>query len=87
MKRIEILKKHLEEKRCVKVISGINNFDTEKVKKVVLAAEQGNASAVDIAAKENIIYITKEITDLPVFVSSIDPKKLAMAENNGADVS
>ena len=86
MNKVELLKKHLSEKRCVKIISGINNFDIEKVKKIVVAADQSGASAVDIAAREDIIYVTKELTDLPIFVSSIKPEELAMAAKNGADV-
>lgn len=86
MNKIESLKRVLREKRCVKVIAGINNFDIEKVKKVVTAAEQGGANAVDVAAREDIIYVTKGITDLPVFVSSINPEELKMAADNGADV-
>lgn len=86
MNRMSLLKESLAEKKCVKVIAGIDNFDTEKVKKIVTAADQGGASAVDVAAREDIIYITKQITDLPVFVSSIKPEELKMAADNGADV-
>lgn len=86
MNRVESLKKSLRERNCVKVIAGINNFDVEKVKKVVTAAEQGGATAVDIAAREDLIYVTKQITDLPVFVSSVNPEELKMAADNGADV-
>lgn len=86
MSKINLLKRHLKEKRCVKVIAGINNFDIEKIKRVVSAADQANASAVDIAARKDIIYITKEICDIPVFVSSINPQELAMAACEGADV-
>lgn len=86
MDKVESLKRSLREKRCVKVISGINNFNIEKVKKVVTAAEQGGATAVDIAAREDLIYVTREITDLPIFVSSIKPEELKMAVDNGADV-
>ncbi|MDD3013689.1 MAG: DUF561 domain-containing protein [Candidatus Gastranaerophilales bacterium] len=86
MDRIELLKNSLREKTCVKVIAGIDNFDIEKVRQIVTGAQQGGASAVDVAARKDIITIAKELTDLPVFVSSIDPEELAMAANNGADV-
>lgn len=86
MKKIEQLKRDLRERKCVKIIAGINNFDAENVKKVVSAADQAGASAVDVAAREDIIYITKQITDLPVFVSSIKPEELKMAYDCGADV-
>lgn len=85
MKRIELFKNHLRQKKAVKVIAGINNFDIESVKKVVSAAEMAKASAVDVAASEEIIYVARELTSLPIFVSSIEPEKLAMAVENGAD--
>lgn len=69
----------------VKVIAGIDNFDIEKVLKVVKAAEVGGADAVDIAADEEIIRTVKETCSIPVFVSSIEPEKLLMAKECGAD--
>ena len=86
MNRVESLKRSLSEKRCVKVIAGINNFNTEKVKMIATAAENGRATAVDVAAREDIIKLAKETTNLPVFVSSIKPEELKMAADNGADV-
>lgn len=86
MDRIENLKQLLKEKKCVKVIAGIDNFNIENVRNVVSAAQQGGASAVDVAARKEIIQVAKSMTELPVFVSSVDPVELAMAANNGADV-
>lgn len=86
MDKMNVLKQHLSEKKCVKVIAGIDNFDIEKVKKIVSAADQGNASAVDVAAREDIIRAAKKLTNLPIFVSSIDPQELKIAADNGADV-
>ena len=86
MHRVNNLKNDLINKKCVKIIAGINNFDIERVKKVVSAADQGNASAVDVAARQDIIYVAKELTNIPVFVSSIKPEELAMAAKEGADV-
>lgn len=85
MNKIELFKKHLNEKRAIKVISGIDNFDKERVKNVVTAAEMGGASAVDICFNEEIISMCKEITSLPIFVSSIVPSELARAVELGAD--
>ncbi|OGI17798.1 MAG: hypothetical protein A2255_04595 [Candidatus Melainabacteria bacterium RIFOXYA2_FULL_32_9] len=86
MNKVEFLKKSLREKKCVKVIAGISNFDTEKVRMIVTAAEHGGASAVDVAAREDIIKLAQETTNLPVFVSSIKPEELKMAADSGADV-
>lgn len=85
MSRIETFKKHLSEKRAVKVIAGIDNFNIENIKKVVCSAEQANASAVDVAYSEDIIRIAREKTNLPIFVSSIEPIELANAVELGVD--
>lgn len=85
MSRIESFKRALDEKRAVKIIAGIDNFDAEKVKKVVLAASNSGASAVDICADPDIIAMVRNLTDLPVFVSSVDPEELAHAVALGAD--
>ena len=72
MARIDSFKHALEEKRAVKVIAGIDNFDIENIKKVVSSAEKSHATAVDICAREDIIkeigvekmeYETLEISD------------------------
>ena len=85
MSRIESFKRALEEKRAVKIISGIDNFDAKKVEKVVKAAEVAGASAVDICADPEIVSMVKGITSLPVFVSSVVPEELAHAVALGAD--
>lgn len=85
MNRIETFKQDVAQKRAIKVIAGIDNFDIENVKKVVLAAEQAGASAVDIAFDIEIIAAAKELTSLPIFVSSIDPEELVQAVDMGAD--
>ncbi len=85
MNRIELFKRHLTEKRAIKVIAGIDNFNEESVKNVINAAEMGGASAVDICFDEKIISMAKSMTSLPVFVSSIVPEELASAVKLGAD--
>ncbi len=85
MSRIDLFKEHLSEKRAVKVIAGINNFDIENIKKVVTSAEKAGASAVDICAKEEIISEIRSMTDMPIFVSSIVPSELVKAVDLGAD--
>lgn len=85
MRRIDSFKRSLEEKRAVKVIAGIDNFNIENVKKVVSAANQAGASAIDICASEEIYTIARQLTDLPLFVSSIVPEELAQSVKMGAD--
>ena len=85
MSRIDGFKRALDEKRAVKIIAGIDNFDVENVKKVVMAASNSGASAIDICADPDIIAIVRTMTDLPLFVSSVDPEELAHAVILGAD--
>ncbi len=85
MSRIDVFKGHLSEKRAVKVIAGIDNFDIDNVKKVVKSAEISGASAIDICADEKIISEVREMTELPIFVSSIVPSELVRAVELGAD--
>ncbi len=77
----------LETKRCLKVIAGIGNFDKENVMKIVGAANAAGAAAVDICAREDIVSdVVRSFPELPVFVSSIDPKELRRSIELGADV-
>lgn len=85
MKRIDLFKQHLNEKRAVKAIAGINNFDIDNVKKVILTASEAGASAVDICAKKEIIEMAMENSNIAVFVSSIKPEELVMAVEMGVD--
>ncbi len=85
MRSLEVFKRHLKEKRAVKIISGINNFDLTSVASVCRAAQIGLASAVDVAADEQVIKTAKENTKLPVFVSSTQPFSLKKAVKWGAD--
>ena len=85
MARIDLFRHALEEKRAVKVIAGIDNFDIENIKKVVTSAETAHATAVDICAREDIITEVRAMTDMPIFVSSIVPSELVRAVELGAD--
>ena len=85
MRKIEVFKKHLREKRAVKIISGIDNYNLSSVKKVAIAAQSGLASALDVAASEDVIKVAKENCKLPIFASSTNPFALLTAVKSGAD--
>lgn len=85
MKRIDTFKNAMTSRKALKVIAGINNFNMEKVRNVVSAAAQGGAHAVDICCNKEIFDMAREITKLPIFVSSVVPSELAMAAEWGAD--
>ncbi len=82
---IEIFKKHIREKRAIKVVAGENNFDIDGVAKIARAAQRGRASALDVACKKEVIEIARKNTKLPIFASSIHPFEILEAVKAGAD--
>jgi len=85
MRKIEVFKKHLREQRAVKIISGIDNYNLSSVKKVAIAAQSGFASALDVAASEEVIKVAQENAKIPIFASSTNPFSLLNAVKCGAD--
>ncbi|WP_013322075.1 DUF561 domain-containing protein [Gloeothece verrucosa] len=80
------LQKAFSTRRALKVISGLNNFDLSKVAAVVKAAEAGGATFVDIAADENLVRQVRQLIDLPICVSAVEPELLVLAVKAGADL-
>ncbi|MGL5077387.1 MAG: DUF561 domain-containing protein, partial [Waterburya sp.] len=76
----------LNQKNALKVISGLNNFDCERVTAVVKAAEIGGATFVDIAAEPSLVETIRNLTNLPICVSAVEPKLFVSAVNAGADL-
>jgi 3-keto-L-gulonate-6-phosphate decarboxylase len=72
--------KLLDENRLLKVISGITNYDLNKVRKIVHSAQIAGADLVDICDDENIIKEMKNCFDINLCVSSIDINKLKNAD-------
>ena len=64
MRSIEVFKRHLREKRAIKIISGIDNYNLDSVKKVVSAAQMGLASAVDVACDKEVFEVAAKNTTL-----------------------
>ena len=76
----------LASRRALKVISGLQNFDGERVRRVVRAADLGGATWVDIAASPALIEMARAETSLPICVSAIEPQLLEAAVRAGADL-
>ena len=76
----------LANKNALKVISGLNNFDLERVSQVVKAAELGGATFVDIAVEPSLVRAVRSITDLPICVSAVEPELFVPAIAAGADL-
>jgi deoxyribose-phosphate aldolase len=86
MKTLSMLQRALAQKTALKVISGLHNFDRDRVAAIVKAAELGGATFVDIAADAELIRMVKQLTSLPVCVSAVEPEQFVMAVAAGADM-
>lgn len=80
------LQKAFEQRQVLKVISGLNNFDFQRVSATVKAAERGGATFVDIAADPRLIRQVKGLTTLPICVSAVEPHRFVSAVEAGADL-
>ncbi|HEY9640382.1 MAG TPA: DUF561 domain-containing protein [Coleofasciculaceae cyanobacterium] len=80
------LQSAFQHKNALKIISGLTNFDSDRVAAIVQAADQGGATFVDIAANANLIRRVKQITQLPICVSAVEPEKFVAAVAAGADL-
>nr|QCI09029.1 hypothetical protein [Inkyuleea mariana] len=80
------LNKSFIQKKVVKIITGLNNFDINYIIKVVKASEIANATYIDIAANTKIVSIIRSFTNLPICVSSIDPIELYNCTLVGANM-
>lgn len=82
---IEIFKKHLREKRAIKISSGSENYNLESVAKICRASQSAKASAVEIAINKDVYNIARKNTKLPLFASSIHPFQILNAVKMGVD--
>ena len=76
----------LGRKAALKIISGLTNFDRDRVAAVVKAADRGGATFVDIAADPELVRMAKQLTHLPICVSAVEPEKFLSAVAAGADL-
>ncbi|NET54643.1 MAG: DUF561 domain-containing protein [Symploca sp. SIO2E6] len=80
------LQQVFDQGQVLKVISGLNNFDPKRVAATIQAADRGGASFVDIAAAPALVKLARELTNLPICVSAVEPKQFVMATQAGADL-
>ncbi len=80
---INALQEALGRRQALKVISGLQNFETESVCRIARSAAQGGATYIDIAADPELVKAVRRQVDLPICVSAVDPEQLALA---GADL-
>ncbi|WP_124976353.1 DUF561 domain-containing protein [Aphanothece sacrum] len=80
------LQNALTQRKALKVISGLTNFDTDKVSAIVQAAQAGGATFVDIAADAALVRHVRQLIDLPICVSAVEPLLFVEAVDAGADL-
>lgn len=81
-----LLQSAFNQGRALKVISGLNNFDFERVAAIAQAAEQGGATLVDIAADPDLVKLVRQLIKLPICVSAVEPEQFVKAVAAGADL-
>lgn len=79
------LQQALRERRALKVISGLTNFDHDRVLAVAKAAQRGGATCLDMAADADLVRLVRSNCDLPICVSAVEPEKFGPAVAAGAD--
>ncbi|KAL3624814.1 hypothetical protein CASFOL_031482 [Castilleja foliolosa] len=80
----ETVLKDFHQRKALKIISGLHNFDKDNVAAVVTAADKGGATHVDIACDPDLVKLAISLTVLPVCVSSVDPSAFPAAVEAGA---
>ena len=80
------LQRVFDQGRALKIITGLNNFDPDRVAATVKAADLGGATFVDIAADPNLVRLARKLTSLPICVSAVEPELFAIAVEAGADL-
>lgn len=80
------LQKAFDQSRVLKVISGLNNFERERVAAIVKAADRGGATFVDIAADPDLVRLVRGLTNLPICVSAVEPERFVTTVEAGADL-
>ncbi len=76
----------LETASALKIISGLTNLDHQNVADVVVAAQKGGATFVDIAADPELVRLVRSLIDLPICVSAVEPERFVAAVAAGADL-
>jgi hypothetical protein len=74
----------LEERRALKVIAGLTNFDAASVERISRAAGMGGADVIDVACDPALVQLAAEVSGLPICVSAVDPELFPAAVAAGA---
>ena len=68
------LRTALAERRALKVIAGLTNFDHASVERIARAAGCGGADLIDVACDPELVKLAAAASGLPICVSAVDPE-------------
>jgi hypothetical protein len=74
------------ERRLLKVIAGLTNFDAASVERISRAAGQGGADLLDVACDPALVRLAAEVSGLPICVSAVEPELFPAAVAAGAEM-
>jgi len=74
----------LTERRALKVIAGLTNFDAASVERISRAAGLGGADLIDVACDPALVQLAARVSGLPICVSAVDPELFPAAVAAGA---
>lgn len=80
------LQQSFEERRVLKVISGLSNFDEKSVERISRAAGRGGADLLDVACDPDLVRLAIEASGLPICASAVEPKLFPQAIDAGASM-
>jgi len=78
------LRTALVERRALKVIAGLTNFDAASVERISRAAGLGGADLIDVACDPALVQLAAAVNGLPICVSAVDPELFPAAVAAGA---
>jgi hypothetical protein len=81
------LQRRIAERRLLKVIAGLTNFDGVSVERIARAAAAGGSDLIDIACDPELVArVAAAAPGLPICVSAVDPDLFPAAVAAGATV-
>ena len=80
------LQKSIQNRSLLKVISGLNNFNSESVSQISKAAGLGGADLLDIACEPKLVELAVAASKIPVCVSAVEPELFPPAVRAGASI-
>jgi hypothetical protein len=78
------LRTALVERRALKVIACLTNFDAASVERISRAAGLGGADLIDVACDPALVQCAAAVSGLPICVSAVDPELFPAAVAAGA---